>query len=356
MDELLNKVPPAQRAKLSEIASHTDKFCEVHLNAEYRDICRELIVIASNAGITFGSGKAQGWAAGIIATIGYVNFFGDPTQPYHMSNAEIAKGVGTSLATLQSKTKIIRETLDIQRLDPQFSSQELNERNPFVWTILINNLAVDIRTAPREEQEEAFRQGQIPYIPSDGSTKAIIRHWIPTDIEPEPGSKTKKKAKKKATGPIQLYTLEVSIIGGPIAPAFAKKYPKISRTIEIRGDQTLVDLHEAIFDAFDRDDEHLYEFQFGKKPMARNAPRYVVPEAMEPDGVDSDVAGSVDETTIDELELRVKRRFWYWFDFGDDWHHQIEVVEITEAPPKGKYPRVIHKAGKSPPQYTDDWD
>src|SRR5512135_50291 len=35
-------------------------------------------------------------------------------------------------------------------------------------------------------------------------------------------------------------------------------YQKMSRTIQIRGDQTLEDLHHAIFDAFDRWDEHMY--------------------------------------------------------------------------------------------------
>ena len=45
----------------------------------------------------------------------------------------------------------------------------------------------------------------------------------------------------------------------------------VSRTIQIRGAQTLDDLHNAIFDALGRYDEHRYEFQFGKKPMDRKA-------------------------------------------------------------------------------------
>jgi hypothetical protein len=35
----------------------------------------------------------------------------------------------------------------------------------------------------------------------------------------------------------------------------------------MRGDQTLEDLHHAIFDAFGRWEQHMYEFQFGKGPM-----------------------------------------------------------------------------------------
>ncbi len=53
-------------------------------------------------------------------------------------------------------------------------------------------------------------------------------------------------------GGVHLYSLEVFLIGGQITEKFAKKNPVVSRMIQIRGDQTLRDLHDAIFDAFDR--------------------------------------------------------------------------------------------------------
>jgi hypothetical protein len=43
----------------------------------------------------------------------------------------------------------------------------------------------------------------------------------------------------------------------------------------------------------------------------------------------------------------------YWFDFGDDWFHQVDVERIEQAIPTVTYPRVIRRVGKSPPQYTD---
>ena len=60
-----------------------------------------------------------------------------------------------------------------------------------------------------------------------------------------------------------IYTLEVFLIGGPVTEEFAKKNPVVSRTIQIRGDQSLTDLHDAIFRAFNREEEHLFEFQIG---------------------------------------------------------------------------------------------
>ena len=133
---------------------------------------------------------------------------------------------------------------------------------------------------------------------------------------------------------------------------FAKRNPVISRTIKIAGDQTLEDLHHAIFDAFDRFDEHMYEFQFGKGPNDPKGKRYVLPHAF--DSSERKAAGDVAKTTIESLGLKVDQAFGYWFDFGDDWWHQINVVTIDDAVPKGKYPKVVKRVGKSPPQYPDE--
>jgi hypothetical protein len=158
-------------------------------------------------------------------------------------------------------------------------------------------------------------------------------------------------ARKRTTKAAGVYTLEVFLVGGPVTKAFAKKNPVVSRTILIRGDQTLQDLHQAIFDAFGREDEHMYEFQLGGKgPMDPKARRYVLPG-------DSDLgrpaAGRVDEATLDSLGLKEGDCFGYWFDFGDDWWHQVNVEGIEEKAGRGKYPRVAKRVGKSPPQYAD---
>jgi hypothetical protein len=153
----------------------------------------------------------------------------------------------------------------------------------------------------------------------------------------------------------RLYTLEVFLISGPISERFAKRNRVISRTIQIRGDQTLEDLHHAIFSAFDRWDEHMYEFQFGKGPMDSKGPRYVLPGCFESDrNMGNRPAGRVDQTTIESLKLATDRSFGYWFDFGDDWWHQINVVAIDDDMPKGKLPKVTKRVGKSPPQYVDE--
>jgi hypothetical protein len=165
-----------------------------------------------------------------------------------------------------------------------------------------------------------------------------------------------RKLPAAADTPVQLYTLDVFIVIGPITESFAEKNPVISRTIQIRGDQTLEDLHHAIFDAFDREDEHLYEFQVGGKgPMDPKARHYGLSVGMI--GFDSgmELSGSVATTTIGALGLKAGQPFGYWFDFGDDWRHQIDVLAIEDKVGRGRYPKVTRRTGKSPPQYAD-WD
>jgi hypothetical protein len=171
-------------------------------------------------------------------------------------------------------------------------------------------------------------------------------------------SETRKRepASRRGAKDDRLFTLDISIISGPMTERFVKKNPVISRTIQIRGGQTLADLHEAIFDAFDREEEHMHEFQIGGRgPMDPKARRYVLPTAMDDPFDDGKPAGDVTRTAIGSLGLKVGQAFGYWFDFGDDWWHQVNVLAISEGAPRGKLPTVTRRVGQSPPQYVD-WD
>ena len=165
--------------------------------------------------------------------------------------------------------------------------------------------------------------------------------------------RSKHSQSTRTAGEVEhLYTLEVFIISGPMTDSFINKNKVISRTIQIRGDQTLEDLHQAIFAAFDREEEHRYEFQIGGKgPMDPKARRYVSDDKVG----DGKPAGDVKHSTITSLGLKVNQAFGYWFDFGDDWWHQINVATIEEKVGREKYPKIVKRTGKSPPQYVD-WD
>ena len=70
-------------------------------------------------------------------------------------------------------------------------------------------------------------------------------------------AKTHKDGTQTTAQDKRLYTLDVFLVGGPLADEFVAQNPVVSRTIDIRADQTLAELHGAIFQAFDRDEQHL---------------------------------------------------------------------------------------------------
>lgn len=158
-------------------------------------------------------------------------------------------------------------------------------------------------------------------------------------------AKPPAKPPAPASPPGNLYVVSVYLMSGPISEKSAKK--EISRVIEIRGDQTLADLHLAIFKAYDREEQNLYEFQLGKRPFDADGPNFGVPGPKKRGKQNADAR----LTKLDDLNLKTHRAFGYWFDFGDDWYHQVQVERIEQAIPTVTYPRVIKRVGKSPPQY-----
>jgi len=132
------------------------------------------------------------------------------------------------------------------------------------------------------------------------------------------------------------------------------------RSLLFRGDQTLDDLHEMIYLAFDRYDEHLYSFYFPKGPTRQNKSglqpkEYASPMSLEEQNLPNDQQRfNAAKTILDELKLRVGQTFEYLFDFGDMWWHELKVVEIERVDPKGKFPIIVERHGESPQQYPDD--
>jgi len=168
MDELIQRISKDLRPLFTTIVGLTDDFCTEHLNDEYRQLCRQMAAVLCRKGTPLTSGRPPGWASGIVHALGWVNFLSDPSLDPYMSVANVAKGFGISHGTMTAKSKIIRDTLDIVPFDPDWCLPSMIEINPLVWMLeTTNGLIIDIRHAPRELQEKAYRQGLIPFIPAD---------------------------------------------------------------------------------------------------------------------------------------------------------------------------------------------
>lgn len=153
----------------------------------------------------------------------------------------------------------------------------------------------------------------------------------------------------------RIYSLKITLIEGPVTSEFARNNPEVSRIIEITGRQTLGDLHEAIFRAFDRTRERGYEFQM-EPEMHRSGKGCYLPVTECRDISGSPVeAGNASTADLDSLALAPGDSIAYWFDFACAWMHRIVVLAVREAVPDKEYPVLAGKVGNSPPQ-SPDWD
>ena len=107
--------------------------------------------------------------------MGRVNFLADPAQHPHVRTDDLANLLGVKQTTMTNKGRLIMDTLRIGLMDPEYSRQEMIDRNPMVWLLQINGLIVDARELPEELQVLAWRQGLIPYVPGQRGHRDAAR-------------------------------------------------------------------------------------------------------------------------------------------------------------------------------------
>src|SRR5204863_5260061 len=112
-------------------------------------------------------------------------------------------------------------------------------------------------------------------------------------------------------GPTTLYRFQVKL-------AWKKS---VWRRIELRGDQTLHDLHRMMQFAFDLGDDHLYAFYLGGKAWDTLS-EYASPLS---DG------RSAARYRLESLPLTMGQRFLYIYDFGDDIRFAITLEAVIPS-------------------------
>jgi hypothetical protein len=164
-----------------------------------------------------------------------------------------------------------------------------------------------------------------------------------------PTGKPERAAGAKLAGrakPDRIYTLDVALEGGE----------QVHRRLEVHWDNSWQTLHEALFDAFDREEEHLYAFYLTDKACPSVPKRYRAP-TIEPilPGEEAGPGRDAASTLFGDFDWRAGSLFYYLFDFGDEWWHEITVTAIEDRLEADveDYPRLIASQGDSPPQYPD---
>lgn len=164
--------PPAVSDKAQKqhkaVKKLIEQVCKDHLNQEYAQLSLKLLDnMLFQFADKFERGQAKSWAAAIVHTIGRVNFLFDPSQDPHLSAGELSKKFNVSQGTASAKSSQIFDWFDLMPFHPEWTLPSRIDDNPLTWMLSVNGLLMDIRHAPREAQEEAYRMGLIPYIPAD---------------------------------------------------------------------------------------------------------------------------------------------------------------------------------------------
>ncbi|MFH1200638.1 MAG: hypothetical protein V1708_06230 [Candidatus Micrarchaeota archaeon] len=158
-----------------------------------------------------------------------------------------------------------------------------------------------------------------------------------------------------------------------------RKHPDVTRTIEVRADQSLAALHGAIQESIGWRNDHLYSFFFKPRPedwvymrkaLEKNCAGLTEFEPM-PEGkikrlVDAELSGAKMEyacpfelepprkssgTRLSSLGLTLGLKFEYLFDYGDNHWFDVQVQQERQVKGGMKYPRVLARNGRAPEQY-----
>lgn len=132
------------------------------------------------------------------------------------------------------------------------------------------------------------------------------------------------------------YIFQVSLVGMWANPK-DKKWWKIA----IHSSQTLEDLHLAIQNAIEFDNDHLYAFRFdGSYERTFNDDRGEIP----PYAVDY---------KLEDLYLSKDTNLIYNFDFGDNWEFEVKLMKVDTSFKESCKTELIEQKGKNPVQYPD---
>lgn len=113
--------------------------------------------------------------------------------------------------------------------------------------------------------------------------------------------------------------------------------PEVWRRVEVPADLTLSRLHRVIQVAFGWSDAHLHQFEGAPAVRVRRGPSAPRPRLK-------------DTWLLCEVAPRERSEFWYVYDFGDGWEHDVLVEAELPPEPGVVYPRCLAGERACPPE------
>ncbi len=116
--------------------------------------------------------------------------------------------------------------------------------------------------------------------------------------------------------------------------------PLVSRTIKVSSETTLYLMHHIIQTVMGWENRHLYEFTINNLLFADSK---IVAE-------DYGDISDVKTVLLEDVFPKTGSIAIYLYDFGDGWKHQVELIEISNAPQNELLPSFVSGQNACPPE------
>jgi hypothetical protein len=136
------------------------EFCAKKLDDEYFELAEKLLQkLLRKRSKPLNSGQPRIWAAATIHALGTINFLFDKSFAPYVSVQDLNNHFGTSKTTVAAKSKQIREMLNLEHWDHEFSTKRMIDGNPFNNLVMVDGLILPLSSLP-EELQAAVRQAR----------------------------------------------------------------------------------------------------------------------------------------------------------------------------------------------------
>jgi hypothetical protein len=117
--------------------------------------------------------------------------------------------------------------------------------------------------------------------------------------------------------------------------------PPVWRRVVVSDNLTFLQLHDVIQVAMGWEDCHMHEFEVGKQNIgtASQEESFFSDKAVLPES----------KHRLGEL-LVGHKKFRYWYDFGDDWWHEITIEKLSPASENDPPVRLLEGENACPPE------
>jgi hypothetical protein len=130
---------------------------------------------------------------------------------------------------------------------------------------------------------------------------------------------------------VEIYQIKVTLRGSQ---------PTIWRRVQVKSDISLAMLHRTLQCVMGWEDAHLHQFII-------QGQRYGVPDK---DHLDSRETKDERKCELHEIVAATNGQFVYHYDFGDDWHHTLEIEKTLPPEEHVRYPICLAGACACPPE------